>query len=177
MSRGDSCIPLWRGNRIDFMGRLREGGDRKGRKGRDRCDGEGRHGRLREFGGENWGALEGWCGNSAVETSQNKWKWSYQGLLTMGVESQLVISDYQTRLPGAGQGCLKLNSWQRQSHENPWRNQTVSKTMGYSMKWCCIAEDNTHTTHLTWKSPVGAYMESLPLCSSIFGSGMYSAGH
>ena len=37
-----------------------------------------------------------------------------------------------------------------------------------------IVEDNTHTTHPTWKRRSGACVEALPLCVSIFGTGSYS---
>lgn len=37
-----------------------------------------------------------------------------------------------------------------------------------------IAEDNTHTTHGTWKSRADAYTELSSLCSSLFGTGWYS---
>ena len=91
-------------------------------------------------------------------------------------KSQLVTSSHPVMLPVLWLGYILLSCWPKRFHGNPQTTQVVASTIGFSPQtdskdpWL---KKKTCTTHWAWRSQATAYMEPLPLCSSVFGIGRY----
>lgn len=100
-------------------------------------------------------------------------KWNSQ---IMGeTEPHMDISCHQILVLGLV--TISINCWPKGPHGNPQRIQAVSKTIGCSLHSDRrpITEDSTYTTHWKWRNSAGAYTESSPLWTSVFGIGRYSS--
>lgn len=95
------------------------------------------------------------------------------------MESHLVISCHQLKLPVLRLGYVQLGCWPKGSHGNSQAIHAIAKTVGCSLQTDSKAHRWRQHPHnlLVMDGQASTYIEPSPLQSNVFGTRRYSVGY